>query len=105
MVTIKILSLLLGLIFQLTSFTINTSLCINHINLFNEIKLYRAIELWGEGFDFFDMKRWGDGISRKTFSEGGNFQGVLGTNIKPTDNNNWKIVTPAKETDFNTLLE
>ncbi|MCW8310807.1 RagB/SusD family nutrient uptake outer membrane protein [Sphingobacterium sp. InxBP1] len=74
-------------------------------DLFNEIKLYRAIELWGEGFDFFDMKRWGDGISRKTFSEGGNFQGVLGAKIKPTDNNNWKIVTPAKETDFNTLLD
>ncbi|HAU55412.1 MULTISPECIES: RagB/SusD family nutrient uptake outer membrane protein [Sphingobacterium] len=74
-------------------------------DLFNEIKLYRAIELWGEGFDFFDMKRWGDGIARKSFDQGGNFQGVLGATIKPTDNNNWKIVTPARETDFNTLLD
>jgi hypothetical protein len=74
-------------------------------DLFNEIKLYRAIELWGEGFDFFDMKRWGDGIARKSFEQGGNFQGVLGATIKPTDNNNWKIVTPARETDFNTLLD
>src|SRR5690606_33924200 len=33
-------------------------------DLLNEIKLYRAIELWGEGFDWFDMKRWNDNIQR-----------------------------------------
>ena len=35
-------------------------------DLLEEIKLYRQIELWGEGFDWFDMKRWGDPIKRKT---------------------------------------
>src|SRR5699024_5099054 len=41
--------------------------------LFDEIKKYRALELWAEGFDWFDAKRWGDSISRKSFDEGGNF--------------------------------
>ncbi|MEI2271518.1 RagB/SusD family nutrient uptake outer membrane protein [Sphingobacterium sp. ML3W] len=74
-------------------------------DLFQEIKLYRAIELWGEGFDFFDLKRWGDPIVRKSFTNGGNFQGALATTIQPTDRNNWKIVTPAKETDFNSEIK
>ncbi|TCV10904.1 SusD-like starch-binding protein associating with outer membrane [Sphingobacterium alimentarium] len=75
------------------------------IALFNEIKKYRAIELWGEGFDWFDMKRWGDTIKRKSFSEGGNFQTILAATIDPTQNNKWKIVTPAREVDFNTLID
>lgn len=73
--------------------------------LFDEIKKYRAIELWGEGFDFFDMKRYGDAIVRKSFANGGNFQSVLATTIQPTDVNNWKLVVPAKETDYNTLID
>ncbi|SKB73468.1 SusD family protein [Sphingobacterium nematocida] len=73
--------------------------------LFDEIKKYRAIELWGEGFDFFDMKRWGDPIIRKSFANGGNFQGALASTIQPTDANGWKLVTPARETDYNTLID
>lgn len=72
--------------------------------LFAEIKKYRAIELWGEGFDFFDMKRWGDAIVRKSFANGGNFQSSLAVTIAPTANNNWKLVVPARETDYNSLI-
>lgn len=74
------------------------------VNLLNEIKKYRAIELWGEGYDFFDMKRWRDEINRKDFANGGNFQSALAVKILPSDKNKWKIVTPARETDFNDLI-
>lgn len=72
--------------------------------LFLEIKKYRAIELWGEGFDFFDMKRWGDSINRTSFANGGNFQTSLAVRIEAAANNNWKVVTPARETDYNSLI-
>jgi len=73
--------------------------------LFAEIQKYRSIELWGEGFDFFDQKRWGNTIVRKSFADGGNFQGSLAVTIKPTANNNWKLVTPARETDYSTVIK
>lgn len=69
--------------------------------LLNEIKKYRGIELWGEGYDFFDMKRWGDTIKRKSFADGGNFQTALATEIKPSDANKWKLVIPQREADYN----
>lgn len=74
-------------------------------SLLNEIKKYRAIELWGEGYDFFDMKRWGDTIDRKDFANGGNFQTALAVKILPSSNNKWKLVTPQRETDYNTLIK
>lgn len=69
--------------------------------LFQEIKKYRAIELWGEGFDWFDHKRWKDPIERKEYSEGGNFLSVLAITIQPDEGNNWTWRIPLKETDFN----
>lgn len=73
--------------------------------LLDEIKLYRGIELWGEGFDWFDMKRWNDPINRKTYANGGNFITSLALTITPDANNNWTWKLPLKETDFNTLAE
>jgi len=74
-------------------------------DLLNEIKLYRSIELWGEGFDWFDMKRWGDPIVRKTYANGGNFITPLAVTITPDANNKWTWRLPLKETDFNTLAQ
>lgn len=69
--------------------------------LFAEIKKYRAIELWGEGHEWFDLKRWGATIDRKTYKDGGNFLSVLAVKILPGDNNKWTWRLPLKETDFN----
>ncbi len=69
--------------------------------LLKEIKLQRRIELWGEGFEFFDIKRYGDIISRKSFKEGGNWGSTYAVTIKPTDYNNLTNVLPIKETDYN----
>ncbi|MCK7557548.1 RagB/SusD family nutrient uptake outer membrane protein [Chitinophaga sedimenti] len=73
--------------------------------LLNEIKTYRNIELWGEGFDWFDMKRWGDPIDRKAYAAGGNFLSSLAVKIEPSANNKWTWKVPQKETDYNTALE
>ena len=69
--------------------------------LLDQIKFYRAIELWGEGFDWFDHKRWGDPIKRKATDQGGNFVSVLAVNVQPNEGNNWVWMIPSKETDFN----
>lgn len=73
-------------------------------SLLEEIKTYRAIELWGEGFDWFDLKRWGDGISRKNYAAGGNFVSTLDVNYSPADKNNWVWKIPEKETDYNKAI-
>ena len=43
------------------SYTLSTN---SGTALLNEIKTHRSIELWGEGFAFFDMKRWNTGLNR-----------------------------------------
>jgi len=73
-------------------------------DLLDEIKLYRAIELWGEGFDWFDLKRWGDSIERKSPTEGGNFLSVLAVSYGPDEKNDWTWLIPEKETDYNSAL-
>lgn len=73
--------------------------------LLDEIKKYRAIELWGEGFDWFDLKRWGDSVKRTIFSEGGNFISVLAVTYGPQDKNKWVWKIPQKETDYNFGLD
>ena len=72
--------------------------------LLEEIKKYRAIELWGEGFEWFDLKRWGDAIERKSFADGGNFITVLAVTIESGDNNRWTWRIPNRETDYNHAL-
>lgn len=73
--------------------------------LLQEIKNYRGIELWGEGFDWFDMKRWGDPIVRKPVSQGGNFITQVAVTITPEMNNRWTWKIPLKESDYNGALE
>ena len=69
--------------------------------LMDEIKLYRGIELWGEGFNWFDLKRWGDSISRKAYADGGNWMSSYAVTFGPHEKNNWTWSIPRHETDFN----
>lgn len=69
--------------------------------LLSEIKFYRAVELWGEGFDWFDLKRWGDPVNRKTYANGGNFTNKTAFTVSPDENNGWTWSVPALETDYN----
>ena len=69
--------------------------------LWEEIKRYRALELWGEEFDWFDMKRWNEPINRKTYPNGGNFTAQTAFITTVDENNRWTWSVPALETDYN----
>ena len=75
--------------------------------LFEEIRNYRGLELWGEGFDFSDYKRWKLPIVRKTLKDGGNAHVATAITIEPDGKgtNGWVYVTPQPETDQNPLAK
>ena len=69
--------------------------------LMEQIKLYRGIELWAEGFNWFDLKRWGDSINRQTYKNGGNWMSTYAVSFGPNEKNNWTYTIPRNETDYN----
>lgn len=73
--------------------------------LLDEVKLYRRIELWGEGFDWFDYKRWNEPIVRKTYANGGSFHTAFAITITPDEGNKWTWVFPSREIDYNDMIE
>lgn len=78
--------------------------------LLDEIKLYRRLELWGEGFSWFDCKRWGDAVERLDVADDGNFNtyvsGSYGFDASgAADDAFWIWILPSKETDYNTAIE
>jgi len=70
-------------------------------DLFNEIADYRALELWGEGFQWSDLKRWKLPVVRHGWAEGGNAHPAVAITIAPDAVNNWVWEVPLKETDYN----
>lgn len=69
--------------------------------LLKEIKFYRAVELWGEGFDWLDKKRYNDPIVRLSFDDGGNFHSTTAETRAVDFKNGWVYVTPLKESENN----
>lgn len=65
--------------------------------LFSEIRKYRSLELWGEGFEFSDLKRWNLPIDR---TKAGNVSSYIKVRVE-TDDPNWIWITPLNETDYN----
>ena len=74
-------------------------------DLFEEIKDYREVELWGEGFGFSDYKRWNIPIVRHSFKQGGNAHIAVAVTINPADGNKWTWEVPLAETDYNDELK
>ncbi|MDH6341803.1 hypothetical protein M2134_000659 [Parabacteroides sp. PM6-13] len=70
-------------------------------DLFSEIKFYRAIELWGEGFDWLDKKRWNEPLVRASFAEGGNFATQMAVTLPVEYKNRWTYMTPLLESESN----
>lgn len=62
--------------------------------LLDELKFYRRVELWGEGFDWFDLKRWDDPVVRLSFADGGNFQDVFAGTWSASDKNDFVWAMP-----------
>lgn len=69
--------------------------------LLSEIQDYRCLELWGEGFEWSDFKRWNKAVVRKSFDEGGNAHQSVAITINPEDGNKWTWGVPLNETDYN----
>lgn len=69
--------------------------------LLSEIQDYRCLELWGEGFEWSDFKRWNKAVVRKSFEEGGNAHPSVAITIKPEDGNKWTWGVPQNETNYN----
>ncbi|GHT53738.1 membrane protein [Bacteroidia bacterium] len=70
--------------------------------LAEEIMIHRRIELWGEGFRLFDIKRLGLPINRNGSNYTQTFCGFL--QKQPSDNV-WEFEIPKAETDFNDLCK
>ena len=73
-------------------------------DLLTEVKLYRRFDLFAEGNDWFDYKRWGEPIVRKSIKDGGSFHTSFAVTIKPEDGNNWTWASPERETTYNALI-
>lgn len=69
--------------------------------LLSEIQDYRCLELWGEGFEWSDFKRWNKAVVRKSFAKGGNAHQSVAITINPEDGNKWTWGVPLNETDYN----
>ncbi len=74
--------------------------------LLEEIKLQRRIELWGEGFCWFDYKRWNQTLERKTWDPDdlencGGWPNTLGWEFTPDWMNGWRAAVPRSEFTYN----
>lgn len=74
--------------------------------LYNEIKLQRRIELWGEGFCWFDFKRWNVPMERiawdpKNPETCGNWPKTLARKFETNYMNGWRAAIPQAEFDIN----
>lgn len=69
------------------------------------IRLQRRIELWGEGVNWFDQKRWEVRLIRREWKMGdttsGNVPAGSAVNIGPNDANHWIFAVPYTEYDYN----
>lgn len=77
--------------------------------LLDEIKLYRRFELWGEGFSWFDFKRWNQPIDRVKWQAGvvnsGNWPESYALSFDTDECNGWRWPIPISEIDYNEALE
>lgn len=71
--------------------------------LIDEIHLHRRIELWGEGFRFFDLKRTDAPLDRTNSNHTNTLtSGLLSV---PAGDNRWQWLIPQKEINANPLIE
>lgn len=77
-------------------------------DLIDEVRTYTRIELWGEGFCWFNLKRWGVNLERKAWTPNditsGNIPGGVSCDVAPTDANQWRYGIPLSETNYNNAV-
>jgi len=80
-------------------------------DLLEEVKLYRRFDLFGEGYDWTDCKRWKKDINRKKLdvkkglASEGSFHSTFAITISATDDSRWMWAIPNKECDYNDQLK
>lgn len=76
--------------------------------LFEEVKMQRRFELWGEGFNFYDLKRWNMPMIRAPWIEGdpesNNIPAQYQMHVEPTDRG-WVFAVPNAESRYNKLID
>lgn len=74
-------------------------------DLQNEVRLYNRIELWGEGHDWFNLKRWGLPLVRHSAANGGTFPSMFAITLQPEEQEGWTWIIPNEETDYNPWVD
>lgn len=76
--------------------------------LLQKIRTYRHIELWGEGFTWFDYKRWNTTMHRSQWVEGdptsGNYTKNLAKDYAPDAKEGWRVSVPISEFNYNKAI-
>lgn len=77
--------------------------------LLAEVKLQRRIELWGEGFNFFDLKRWNEPLVRNVWkardTNSNNIPQAYGITVQPSAASGWRYAIPQRESQYNNALD
>jgi len=79
-------------------------------DLLEEVKLYRRFDLFGEGFDWTDCKRWKKDIVRKPLkvsaglASPGSFSSTFAITIPADDDTRWIWAIPNREVDYNSAI-
>lgn len=80
------------------------------VDLLDEIRLQRRIELWGEGFCWFDYKRWNIPMERKAWDadnleECGGWPNTLARKFETDFMYGWRVAVPQREFTYNKLAD
>ncbi|MCM1291536.1 MAG: RagB/SusD family nutrient uptake outer membrane protein [Prevotella sp.] len=77
-------------------------------DLLNEIRVWRRIELWGEGHSWFDLKRWNLPFERRPWVAGdetsNNIPQVYAVKFDQSYNHGWRYAIPRSETNYNRAI-
>ncbi|MGM9815728.1 MAG: RagB/SusD family nutrient uptake outer membrane protein [Lepagella sp.] len=80
--------------------------------LLEEIKISRRAELWGEGHNFFDLKRWGERHERREWKANDPTSGNVCPGEKLTEEqmspaycNGWRLPIPQREFEYNRAID
>lgn len=78
-------------------------------DLLEAIKLYRRLELWGEGFAWFDAKRWNEPLVRTAWTSGdinsGNWPSRYAFTFNTDESNGWRWRIPKNELNYNRAID
>ena len=74
----------------------------------DEVRLYRRMELWGEGDAWFSFKRWNVPVSREIWKANdptsNNFLPAYEGSYATDYSNGWRYEIPKSEKDYNTII-